>query len=80
MFVSHVDLTVKRSILRAMKTADSQIIDALGGTVQVARVCKVTKAAVSQWRENGIPDARRMYLELLRPDVFKRSSHEREAA
>lgn len=49
---------------------DSQLIDALGGTAKVATLCKVSMAAVSQWREDGIPDARRMYLELARPDVF----------
>lgn len=31
---------------------------------------KTTPQAVSQWRASGIPDARRQYLELLRPDAF----------
>lgn len=48
----------------------NQIIDALGGTSEVANICNVTTGAVSQWRENGIPAARLMYLRLLRPDVF----------
>jgi hypothetical protein len=47
----------------------SQIIDALGGTAEVARLCEVEMAAVSQWRNNGIPNARLMYLKLARPDV-----------
>ncbi|MBN8803126.1 MAG: hypothetical protein J0H05_15890 [Stenotrophomonas acidaminiphila] len=49
----------------------SQIIDALGGTATVARLCRVKAPSVSDWRKNGIPDARRQYLELLRPDVFQ---------
>ena len=53
-----------------MEIDSNEIIDALGGTVKVAEMCEVTKAAVSQWRENGIPNARLMYLKLLRPDVF----------
>lgn len=50
--------------------SDSEIIDKLGGTGAVAELCKTRPAAVSQWRTSGIPDARRQYLELLRPDVF----------
>lgn len=49
----------------------SQIIDALGGTATVARLCRVKAPSVSDWRKNGIPDARQQYLELLRPDVFR---------
>lgn len=48
----------------------NQIIDALGGTNEVARLCEVTAQAVSQWRTDGIPPARLMFLKLLRPDVF----------
>lgn len=49
---------------------DSVLIDALGGSVETARMCRVTSQAVSQWRRYGIPESRRMYLQLLRPDVF----------
>ena len=49
---------------------DSHIIDRLGGTGTVAVICEVTDGAVSQWRVNGIPKPRRMYLQLLRPEVF----------
>lgn len=41
---------------------DSEIIDALGGSVAVAMVCDTQPQAVSQWRRKGIPDARRQYL------------------
>lgn len=49
---------------------DSRKIDLLGGTNAVARLCKVRSPSVSKWRQSGIPDARRMFLELIRPDVF----------
>ena len=48
----------------------NQIIDALGGTTEVARICDIEPQAVSLWRTRGIPQARLMYLRLLRPDVF----------
>ncbi len=50
---------------------DAQIIDALGGTSEVARLCEVTPGAVSQWRTEGIPKPRLMFLRLARPKVFK---------
>jgi DNA-binding transcriptional regulator YdaS (Cro superfamily) len=34
---------------------DNEIIQTLGGTTKVAKLCGVTLAAVSQWRNNGIP-------------------------
>lgn len=48
----------------------NQIIDALGGSTEVAKLCDVTVGAVSQWRHDGIPRARLMFLELARPRVF----------
>jgi hypothetical protein len=52
------------------KPTDSQIIDRLGGTTEVARICQIKPPSVSEWRVAGIPPARRQYLELLRPDAF----------
>lgn len=55
------------------------IIDALGGTSEVAAMCECTPQAVSQWfgvdadgEERHIPKARLMYLKAIRPDVFSR--------
>lgn len=59
---------------------DSQIIDQLGGTAEVARLCKVKPPSVSEWRRAGIPDARRQFLELLRPDVFGEATAEQKRA
>ena len=53
------------------------IIDLLGGTNRVSEMCDVTPQAVSHWRTKGIPQARLMYLKLLRPDVF---AHEQKVA
>jgi hypothetical protein len=47
------------------------IIDALGGTGSVAELCEVTPGGVSQWRTDGIPRARLLYLKAKRPKVFK---------
>jgi hypothetical protein len=52
------------------KKLANQIIDALGGTNEVARLCNVKPPSVSGWREDGIPDARLMYLKVIRPDIF----------
>lgn len=59
---------------------DSKIIDLLGGTTAVARLCRVRSQAVTQWRRNGIPSARRDYLQLLRPEVFRDAAEKSDAA
>lgn len=64
--------------LLAMKS--SEIIEALGGTVETARLCEVSPQAVSQWRIDGIPHAREMYLRAVRPDVFEDAKDQRAAA
>ncbi len=48
----------------------SEIIDRLGGTTEVARICRIKPPSVSEWRTSGIPPARRQFLELLRPEAF----------
>jgi len=45
-----------------LKLTDSAIIDLLGGTAKVARMCKCDPAAVSNWRVRGIPAAKFMLL------------------
>ena len=47
---------------RKLKLTDSAIIDLLGGTAKVARMCKCDPAAVSNWRIRGIPVAKFMLL------------------
>ena len=48
----------------------SQVIDRLGGNKSVADLCDISSQAVSQWRTDGIPPARLMFLKVVRPDVF----------
>ena len=45
-----------------LKLTDSALIDLLGGTAKVARMCKVDPAAVSNWRIRGIPSDKYMLL------------------
>jgi hypothetical protein len=59
---------------------DSLVIDRLGGAVATGRLCEVTPQAVSQWRRDGIPKARRMYLQMLRPDAFEAQAASEESA
>ena len=49
---------------------DTELIAKLGGVTKVAAICRVTPSAVSQWQNDGIPDARRQLLELMFPEVF----------
>lgn len=63
-----------------------KIIEALGGTGEVARLCEVRPQAVSQWfgrddkgNPRSIPRARLMYLKAIRPKVFKQLADKAEA-
>ena len=53
------------------------VIEALGGPTAVAKLCDVTVQAVSQWKDSGIPKARRQYLAILRPDLFRLTARPR---
>lgn len=48
-----------------------EVIDALGGTSAVAKMCEISPPSVAEWKWVGIPKARLMYLQLKRPDVFE---------
>lgn len=48
------------------------VIDAIGGTSATAQLCEVKLPSVSEWRRNGIPRSRLLFLKLARPDVFAR--------
>ena len=47
-----------------------KVIDRLGGTTAVAKICEIEPASVSEWRHNGIPKARLMYLRVVYPKAF----------
>jgi len=39
-----------------------EIIRALGGTSKVAKLCGISMPSVSQWKHNGIPDDKMIFL------------------
>ena len=45
-----------------MNTAATQVIDKLGGTAKVAQLFSVAMPSVSDWKKDGIPPARVMFL------------------
>jgi DNA-binding transcriptional regulator YdaS (Cro superfamily) len=45
-----------------MTYTDKEIIEMLGGTSRVSRLCKVSPSAVSLWIARGIPALQMMYL------------------
>jgi len=47
---------------KQLKLTDTAIIDLLGGTAKVARMCRVDSAAVSNWKIRGIPADKYMLL------------------
>jgi hypothetical protein len=49
---------------------DSAIIDRLGGTAAVSRLCQIKSSSVSEWRQVGISKARRQLLQLMHPEAF----------
>jgi len=49
----------------------SKIIDRFGGTKAMAELCEVSMPSVSQWRNNGIPKARIMFLRERHPEIFR---------
>lgn len=51
-------------------TSPARIIQALGGNAKTAKLCEVTRSAVSQWVKNGIPRAQLKYLQAVRPEAF----------
>jgi len=41
---------------------NSEIINVLGGTARVAKLCGVSAPAVSMWRSNGIPQDKMIFI------------------
>jgi hypothetical protein len=46
------------------------VIDRLGGTGAVARICDITDASVSGWRKSRIPKPWVKFLRLIYPEAF----------
>ena len=45
-----------------MKLSDAQLIDLLGGSGRVAKLCNVTIPSVTHWRSRGIPHGQLLFL------------------
>ena len=54
-----------------MNTQATKVIDALGGTAEVARICQVRMPSVSDWKQKGIPQARMMFLRVVYADLLR---------
>jgi len=66
---------MKQTNLKKIKQDEAnRIIDAMGGTGAVAELFSITTGGVSQWRDDGIPDARMFSIKLLRPDLFNKAA------
>jgi DNA-binding transcriptional regulator YdaS (Cro superfamily) len=44
------------------KLSENAMLDLLGGTAKVARMCKCDNATVSSWRKRGIPHGQLLFL------------------
>ena len=64
---------------RRMNIFDSSVIDSLGGNSKVAELCHISPQAVSKWRREGIPQARRQFLELAFPEAFAKREEQKAA-
>jgi DNA-binding transcriptional regulator YdaS (Cro superfamily) len=45
-----------------LKLTEHALLQLLGGTNRVAKMCEVEPAAVSQWKKNGIPREQLLFL------------------
>ena len=48
-----------------------EVIKHFGGTEGICGALDVTKGAISQWRQDGIPELRQFQIEALTKDKFK---------
>lgn len=62
-----------------MEHFDSSVIDSIGGNAKVAELCNISSQAVSKWRREGIPQARRQFLELAFPEAFAEREEQKAA-
>lgn len=63
-----------------MDSFANTVIDRLGGTTAVAKLCECKPPSVHQWRTDGIPNYRLQFLRLARPEAFEGLESEKQAA
>lgn len=49
------------------QTQAKMLIDELGGTTQVARICQIAPPSVSGWKTHGVPLGWQKYLSIMYP-------------
>ena len=70
--------SAKLSGMESEKTFNPQagrVIDKLGGTCAVARMCDIKPPSVTEWRTAGIPKPWLKYFMCVRPDLFEKSEN-----
>lgn len=63
-----------------MDALANTLIDRLGGTTAVAKLCECKPPSVHQWRTDGIPNYRLQFLRLAHPEAFEGLESEKQAA
>lgn len=53
------------------QTEAIRVIDNLGGTAAVAKLCDLRSPSVSEWKRNGIPKGWRAFLLAEHPEAFE---------
>ncbi len=53
-----------------MNTHATKVIEALGGTAETARLFGISMPSVSDWKKDGIPRARMMFLQATRANLL----------
>lgn len=54
----------KLSVRRLDPDRSTEVIEALGGTTEVARLFGISAPSVTEWKKTGIPDYRLLVLQL----------------
>lgn len=65
-------MTLGAPSIDPMDDLANKVIDSLGGTSAVARLCEIKVPSVSEWRHNGIPKPWKKFLMCKYPDLMDR--------
>lgn len=55
-------MKTKNTLKRLPVKESVRVVETLGGSAEVGRICGVSLSAVSQWKSNGIPRAQFLFL------------------
>lgn len=65
-----------KAILCNLKEEVEAIVERLGGPSAVARMFKISDAAVQQWKVNGLPELRQLQISLSHPEALAGTRYE----